>query len=163
MIDEADVGFRVTCEAFAFAAKPCHHAAMAFTGSLEDRLAIRELHDTYADAGFRVDREAWLDCWTEDAIWVTPYGEVCGKPALEAQWDLAMGPVEAIGFFAKVGSIEVDGDRAVTRAYIREIFKGKDGKLMKLVGRYDDRLVRQGGAWKFASRVYDVLIREVEE
>lgn len=136
---------------------------MAFIGSIEDRLAIRELHDTYADTGFRQDRDGWLDCWTEDAVWVTPFGEVRGKAAIEAQWDRAMGPVAAMGFFAKVGSIEVDSDSATTRAYIREIFQGQDGKLMKLVGRYDDELVREGGTWKFASRVYDVLIREVED
>lgn len=40
---------------------------MAFTGPMEDRLLIRELYDTYADAGSRGDREGWLGCFAEDA------------------------------------------------------------------------------------------------
>ena len=31
---------------------------------------------------------------------------------------------------------------------------------MKLVGSYDDQLVRENGAWKFAKREYSMLIRE---
>ena len=44
-----------------------------------------------------------------------------------------------------------------------EIFQAKDGPVQKIVGRYDDELVREGGAWKFASRRYSVLIREAGE
>jgi len=32
---------------------------MAFTGPMEDRLAIRELHDSYGDAVFRADGDEW--------------------------------------------------------------------------------------------------------
>ena len=39
---------------------------MAFTGPLEDRIAIRELLETYADAVCRVDAEAWGSTWAED-------------------------------------------------------------------------------------------------
>ena len=33
---------------------------MGFTGPMEDRLAIRELYDAYADGANRMDRAAWL-------------------------------------------------------------------------------------------------------
>ncbi|MCB2059532.1 MAG: nuclear transport factor 2 family protein [Novosphingobium sp.] len=133
---------------------------MAFTGPLEDRIAIRELHDTYADAGFRGDRQAWLDCWARDCTWITSFGERSGKEALAQQWDALWSTLDALGFFAIVGSIEVDGDTAVTRGYVREIAVMKDGPAQKIAGRYDDELVRENGAWKFASRRYSVLIRE---
>jgi uncharacterized protein (TIGR02246 family) len=133
---------------------------MAFIGPLEDRIAIRELHDTYADAGFRGDMEQWLGCFVEDCAWVTPYGEMRGKEQLKATWDQIFSNLGALGFFTVMGGVEIDGDTATDRAYIREIFLAKDGAIQKLVGRYDDRLVREDGVWKFAKREYSVLIRE---
>ncbi len=133
---------------------------MAFTGSLEDRIAIRELHDTYADAGFRGDMEQWLGCFADDCTWVTPHGEMRGKEQLQAGWDQIWSIMGALGFFTVMGAIEVDGDTATDRAYIREVFLAKDGSIEKLVGRYDSQLVREGGVWKFVRREYSVLIRE---
>jgi len=39
---------------------------MAFTGPFEDRLAIRELVDSYGDAVARNDAQAWGANWAED-------------------------------------------------------------------------------------------------
>jgi len=133
---------------------------MAYTGPLEDRIAIRELHETYADAGFRGDMEQWLGCFAEDCTWVTPYGEMRGKDQLRATWDQIFSNLAALGFFTVMGAIEVDGDTATDRAYIREVFNAKDGSIEKLVGSYTDQLVRQNGQWKFVRREYAVLIRE---
>jgi len=133
---------------------------MAFIGTLEDRIAIRELHETYADAGFRGDMEQWLGCFVEDCTWVTPFGEMRGKEQLRAGWEQVFSNLAALGFFTVMGAIEVDGDSATDRAYIREVFHAKDGSMEKLVGSYHDQLVRENGAWKFARRVYSVLIRE---
>ena len=133
---------------------------MAFSGPLEDRIAIRELHDTYSDAGFRCDLEQWLSCFAEDCIWVTELGEVRGKDQLRGMWDQIWTTMGALGFFTVMGSVEIDGDRATDRAYVREVFLAKDGTMQKLVGRYDDQLVRESGQWKFARRDYSVLIRE---
>lgn len=133
---------------------------MTFSGPLEDRVAIRELHGTYADAAFRADKQQWVDCWTEDAVWHTTLGEMRGKEALARQWDEIWAMMESLGFFVTVGAIEVTGDRATSRCYVREVFPHRDGPIDKIVGRYDDELVRQDGAWRFASRRYAVLIRE---
>ncbi|MCB2076685.1 MAG: nuclear transport factor 2 family protein [Novosphingobium sp.] len=133
---------------------------MAFTGTLEERIAIRELHDTYADAGFRGDKRQFVDCWTDDCTWVTPFGEVNGRAALDAQWDVVTATFDQLGFFTVLGAIEVDGNTATCRAYVREIFVNSDGAIQKIVGRYDDTLAKQDGAWKFASRIYSILIHE---
>lgn len=45
---------------------------MAFSGPLEDRVAIRELIDAYADATMLRDEEAWAALWAEDACWQLP-------------------------------------------------------------------------------------------
>ncbi len=53
---------------------------MSFEGSSEDRLALRDLLDTYADAVSRADGEAWAATWTEDAEWHLPgLGTIKGR------------------------------------------------------------------------------------
>jgi len=133
---------------------------MSFTGPLEDRIAIRELNETYADSAFRSDMAIWLDCWIDDCVWITPFGEVRGKAGLTEQWGKIGESFGIIGFFPVLAAIEVDGDRAVARSYVREIATMHDGGLYKVVGRYDDELVRRDGAWRFAQREYAALIRE---
>ena len=133
---------------------------MAFTGPFEDRLAIRELYGTYADCAFREDKAGFLSCWCEDGAWATPFGEVAGRAALDAQWDTIWQTFASMGFFTEVGAIEVDGNHAKGRAYCREILNLPDGGIRKIVGRYDDELQREGGQWRFARRSYAILIAE---
>jgi uncharacterized protein (TIGR02246 family) len=136
---------------------------MSFTGPLEDRIAVRELHDRYADAAFRGDKQAWLDCWAQDCVWITHFGEKRGHEQLAGQWDQLWETFAALAFFTTVGAIEVGGDRGTTRAFVREIMLPKAGTAMKIVGQYDDEIVREGGMWRFARRAYSVLQREVVE
>ena len=52
---------------------------MISQGPLEDRLAIRELIESYNDAVMRFDGDAWRSNWLEDAIWSLPgAGEIQG-------------------------------------------------------------------------------------
>jgi len=131
-----------------------------FTGPLEDRIAIRELTESYADTAFRSDREGWLGCWTDDCVWITPFGEVRGKAGLTEQWGQIGATFGVIGFFPLLAAVAIDGDRAVARSYVHEIAAQHDGGLYKVVGQYDDELVRHNGAWRFARRSYTALIRE---
>ena len=45
---------------------------MPFTGPLEDRIAIREVMETYAYAVMTIDAELWASTWAEDAYWALP-------------------------------------------------------------------------------------------
>jgi uncharacterized protein (TIGR02246 family) len=134
---------------------------MAFTGPAEDRQLIRELIGAYSDAAFRSDLEAYLACWTDDGV-RTQAGqpELRGKAALREMWTQIWDMIERMAFFAEIGAIEVDGDRARTRVYCREIVFLKGGGVWKLVGIYTDQLVRQDGAWRFARRDYELFMDE---
>ena len=116
---------------------------MPFTGSVEDRLAIRELFGEYSDAGAVSDGEAWLDCWTDDCHWVSHLFD----------W-------KSVAFFNEIGKIAVAGTLATVRSTTREIVELKSGALFKLVGRYDDRLVKVGGEWRYQLRNYTVMFTE---
>jgi ketosteroid isomerase-like protein len=136
---------------------------VAFDGPLADRLAIRERIDSYSDAVFRRDAEAWIANWIEDATWSLPGLSVTGKDAIKALWVDAMAGFSFAAFFAVPGHIRIDGDRAEGRVYTREVLVDHDGKVRKIIGAYDDTLAKQGGVWLFTRRVYDILRQEPPE
>ncbi|PEQ14309.1 hypothetical protein B2G71_01525 [Novosphingobium sp. PC22D] len=133
---------------------------MAFSGPIEDRLAIRELYDTYGDASWRGDGDQWLACFAEDGRWRSHLFDVQGHEALRATWDGLWKDWTDVAFVGLVGAIAVEGDSAVCRSYAREIVRTKAGGTFKLAGRYDDTLRKEGGAWKFALRDYTLTIDE---
>lgn len=135
---------------------------MPFSGPLEDRLLIREKMSAYAEAMFSQDLEAWLAHFAEDVDW--RWGSNCtkGVEAMRASWPNLWAPLRAMGLFTEVSSIEVDGDIASAKCYSRQIFFHKDGKVVKVVGLYTDRLVRQNGSWLFAERSFKMIGVEPE-
>lgn len=133
---------------------------MAFTGPIEDRLLIRELFGSYGDATTRCDVEAYLACWAEDGVRIAHGAECRGKAELRRHWTESWERLERMAFFTEVAAIEVNGDRATARSHCREIMILKGGDIWKVVGRYEDELVRQGGAWLFARKSYELLIGE---
>ena len=133
---------------------------MPFTGPLEDRIAIRELYELYADGANRMDRAAWLEPWSDDAIWKTHYFEVAGIAAIGAQYDELMAAVTATSFFSQICAIEVTGDAARARAIAQEHLAMPGGSY-RLTGRYEDTLVRTADGWRFARREYHVMFEEM--
>lgn len=133
---------------------------MPFSGPMEDRLAIRELYDTYGDASTRGDIEQFLSCWTDDGVWNTQIFTRTGKAEMREQWGLLWQGFEKVAFLGNVFSIEVDGDTAKTRAIQREEILLKGGGIYRLAGLYSDRIVRRNGQWLFGRRDYSVLVEE---
>ena len=134
---------------------------MAIIGPIEDRLAIRELYSSYGAASAWADGEAFLDCWTEDGVWNTQLFNCTGKAELRAQREQLWQAFEKVAFVGDVASTEVNGDTAVARSIAREIILLKAGGVYKLAGRYEDRLVRHDGRWRFARRDYTPLVEEL--
>lgn len=133
---------------------------MPFAGPSEDRLAIRELYDAYADGANRMDRAAWLAVWSEDAEWQTHYFDLKGIAAIGAKYDELMAPVTATSFFTQICAIEVAGDTARARAIAQERLAMPGGSY-RLTGRYEDRLARTAEGWRFARREYHVMFEEM--
>ena len=136
---------------------------MPFTGPFEDRLAIRELLETYADAVTRRDAQDWGATWAQDAEWSLPdypeIGTTKGREAIVAMWIEAMKAYPGIMFEAWPGSIEVDGDRAVMRSYTSEVYD-HDGVTMRDRGVYEATCVKGEGRWYFASRSFRNIHRQ---
>ena len=136
---------------------------MPYSGAFEDRLAIRELLETYADAVTRRDPDAWGATWAEDGEWSLPdypdLGTVRGREAIVGMWTEAMKAYPGIMFEAWPGSIEIDGDQAVMRSYTAEVYD-QDGVTMRDRGLYEDICVKRGGQWLFKSRTFRNIHRQ---
>ncbi len=128
-----------------------------FTGPMEDRLAIRELHETYGDGVVRFDAETWGSVWADDADWDFMGMEIKGREAIVELWLGAMSNFDAVSFQCVPASIEVDGDRATSRCQTQEVLKGKDGSTRMLGGLYTDDLQKRDGAWVYTKRAFKVV------
>lgn len=144
---------------------------MAFTGPIEDRIAIRELMDTHAHGVMNKDADIWGSIWAEDAQWELPeypdLGVFTGKDVIVSGWVESMkhygldNCTKPMIYFMQPGSIEVDGDEASAVAYTIEIFDDPvTGKRTRTTGRYDDKLRRIDGAWKFTYRAYRSILND---
>ena len=131
---------------------------MISSGPIEDRLAIRELVDSYNDAVMRFDGEAWAANWTDDATWSLPgAGDITGKDNFFPMWQGAMDGFSFVGFFASAGPMVVDGDTAHATWYQQEFLHEKAGTKRTVTGRYEDDYVKVDGRWYFKKRVYSIL------
>ena len=134
---------------------------MRSSGPLEDRLAIRELVESYNDAVMRFDGDAWAANWRDDATWELPgAGPITGKENFFPIWKQAMSDFSFVGFFASAGPVVVDGDSAKATWYQQEFLHLKDGTKRNVTGKYQDEYVKVDGKWYFQKRIYEVLNSE---
>jgi uncharacterized protein (TIGR02246 family) len=137
---------------------------MAFSGPIEDRLAIRELMDIYADAVNQRDAELWGSTWAEGSSWKLPVipgmENIAGKENIVAAWNAGMAMFPFIFMSISVGDIQVDGDTATARAYTTEVGTTLDGTEIRPRGQYDDKLIKVDGEWLFIERIFNSLYGE---
>lgn len=130
---------------------------MAFIGPLADRIELRELLDSYADAVLRQDAADWGSLWARDAVWNLAGHDVEGRDAIVEAWKGAMSEFSITAFVQASGSVRVDGDTAVGECQTVERLIETGGRIRDIRGAYKDRFVRENGAWRFASRDYRIV------
>jgi hypothetical protein len=133
-----------------------------FSGPLEDRIAIRELMESYADAVNRHDRDLMTSLWAVDGHWDLSHypelGVVSGRDAVMELWASAMPAYPELSFMAMPGMIRVDGDKAEARTYFSEVYTDPaTGKDKRARACYNDKLVKRGGEWQFQERVFGII------
>ncbi len=144
---------------------------MSFTGPLADRIAIRELMETYAHGVMTRDADIWGAVWTDDAYWALPeypdLGGFDGKAAIVAGWVESMrhygldNCTRPMIYVMIPGAIEVDGNQATAIAYTSEIYDDPaTGKRVHARGRYEDELIKSGERWLFSRREYRIMFAQ---
>lgn len=126
--------------------------------STEDRLAIRELAETYADAVCRRDADAWGGTWAPEGVWDLGGKVVEGRSALVPFWTKVMtGFPFVVQIIHSVLVDEVEGDTAKARCWLGEQLTDGDGNARTTVGHYHDELVKHDGRWYYSRRTYQTV------
>ena len=124
---------------------------------LEDELALRNLMGRYADAVNRVDADAWIGTWAEDAIWNLLGNPVSGRDNILALWKQMMSSFEFALMLPGSCLFEVDGNTASGHWYLHEYTRDPEGNASTILSRYVDTYVKQDGQWLYKSRDYGFI------
>ncbi len=128
-------------------------------GPIEDRLAIRELMETFAVGAMHIDTDIWGSTWAEEGVWKLPSMDepATGKSNVIATFKEKMAYVDLISMISFPADLVIDGDQAHGRSYCRELIFPKGGGQIIVVGYFNDKYVKRDGQWYFLSRFYEVI------
>lgn len=131
------------------------------SGPIADRLAIRELVETFAVAAMRKDSTLWGGTWAEEGSWKIDSLDqpAVGRDKVIAVFEKLMPNIEFVSMNSFPAELVVDGDRARGKAYSQELIYPKAGGQRILVGCSHDEYVKREGRWYFLARVYETLRR----
>jgi ketosteroid isomerase-like protein len=129
-----------------------------------DRLAIRELVETYAHCADRRDANGQMSLFTEETHFVVYMNAKDPKPSQELRSRKALAHVFAdlnkyaatMHFVGQSTILTLTGDRATGEAYTLAhhlTIGGEKRQLMIAALRYLDTFVKIDGAWFFAERL----------
>ena len=124
---------------------------------LAGELEIRTLVARYSDAVVRRDTAAWGETWAEDAVWKIMGMETRGRALIVTLWERLMAGYPQVVQLPNSCILSIDGMSATGRWYISEYGKLANGTALLTLGVYHDEYTRTDGAWRFASRRFDVL------
>jgi ketosteroid isomerase-like protein len=138
------------------------HPALS-TEEAADRLAIRELIDTYARRADRRDAAGQMALCTDDSHFAVYMDATLDEPTQELHGRDALAPVFddlntylSTTHFNGQSTLVVDGERAAGESYClaHHLSVGEDGRRTMMIAalRYLDELVKQDGVWLFAER-----------
>jgi len=130
-------------------------------GQVEDRLAIRELIETFAVGVMRKDTDMWASTWAEEGSWKIPLKEepAVGKSNMIAVLEEIMARNKFVSMSSFPTELVIEGNKAHGKAYAQELIFPRDGGQRILVGCFEDKYVKRDGRWYFLSRVYESLFR----
>ncbi|MEU7897689.1 nuclear transport factor 2 family protein [Nonomuraea sp. NPDC049152] len=126
--------------------------------AIADRVEIEALRAELTDAVMMRDYDRVASLFTPDAAMRWPHigKEFVGRDEIRAAIEWGQGLWEFFVQNVHPGTIQIDGDTAVGRAYIQEFGRMRDGSSHLNYALYHDRYQRSLEGWKFTERVYEV-------
>lgn len=128
-------------------------------GSVEDRLAIRDLIDTFSAAVIRIDPQAFAATFTNDGSWILPSVPegTHGREKIAPVFAEKLSYVEHIHMIGFPEMLEVNGDKASGTVMCKEHIFLKEGGEKHLIGCFTDEYEKHEGEWLFKSRNYAII------
>jgi ketosteroid isomerase-like protein len=126
--------------------------------AIADRVEIEALRGEFTDAAMMRNRARLASLFTPDGALRMPNvpAELVGREEIRAGGEQLEAQLELFVQTTHPGTIQLDGDTASGRAYIRELVRARDGHQELNYAIYHDRYQRTPDGWKFTERVYEV-------
>jgi hypothetical protein len=120
--------------------------------------AIRQLHARYADAVWRLDYEAFGDCFAEDCEWRIGGVVLRGRRAIvDYNRELFSTKFRRLFITLRTPLLDVQDGKASGRTYFSAQNVMADGSGFAPLGVYYEHFVDQGDRWRFAWRLFQTL------
>ena len=125
---------------------------------IADRVEIEALRGEYTDAVMMHDYDRLASLFTEDGAIRIPRAdaEAVSRDEIRAGIERLQGLLEYFVQTTHAGTIQLDGDTAIGRAYMSELIRMRDGASELNYAIYHDRYRRTADGWKFTERAYEV-------
>ena len=120
---------------------------------------IRQLYARFADAVWRKDAVAGVDCFAEDAEWKLASLHFRGREEIGGAFAKLLGICDRIMLIQGTPVLEVGQGTATGRTPVTELTKMADGSSAMTMGIYYDRYVLQGDRWRFQWRHFGLHYR----
>ena len=126
--------------------------------AIADRVEIEALRGEFTDAAMMCDYDRLALLFTPDGALRMPNVpvELVGREQILAWRDRREALVDYFVQTTHPGTIQLDGDTALGRAYLHEVIRLRDGSSHLNYAIYHDRYQRTGDGWKFTERVYEI-------
>jgi ketosteroid isomerase-like protein len=126
--------------------------------AIADRVEIEALRGEFTDAAMTHDYDRLASLFTHDGVVRMPHinAEIVNREEIRAAAERLQRLWDYFVQTTHPGTIQLDGDTAVGRAYLAELGRMRDGTSHVNYGVYHDRYQRTPDGWKFTERVYEV-------
>jgi ketosteroid isomerase-like protein len=127
--------------------------------AIADRFEIEALRGEFTDAVMMRDYDRLASLFTEDGVVRIPdiNAEAKSRKEIRAGVEQLQGLWDYFVQTTHPGTIRLEGDTAVGRAYLSELMHSQaNGRSQVNSAVYHDRYRRTPDGWKFAERVYEV-------
>jgi ketosteroid isomerase-like protein len=126
--------------------------------AIADRVEIEALRGEFTDAVIMRDYDRVATLFTQDGAWRMPYinAEFVSREEIRTGIERMQGLWDYFVQTTHPGTIQLEGDTAVGRAYISEFGHMRDGRSEANYAVYHDRYQRTPDGWKFTERVYEI-------
>jgi ketosteroid isomerase-like protein len=126
--------------------------------AIADRVEIEALRGEFTDAVMMRDFDRLASLFTADGAVRMPHigAEAVSRDEIRAGIERLQGLCDYFVQNTHPGTIQLEGDTAVGRAYMSELMRGRDGGSHLNYAVYHDRYRRTPDGWRFTERVYEI-------
>lgn len=118
----------------------------------EDYLEIRKLTAQYNQTFDSGNLDGWMDCFTDDIIFILDGKELGNGLAAMRKFGASMQAKLQVRHITTDAIVEINGDTATQDVYLL-LIDTSNGSEFKTSGCYSDQLRRVNGRWKFNHRI----------